>query len=136
MKDKCFLDTNIIVYAFDPSSPDKLNRAQSIISENNWVISWQVIQEFCNVALHRFQIPLKQEDLQDYLDLVLWPRCALFPSAEIYDHALKVQQMTQYRFYDALVVSSALASGASVLYSEDLQAGRQFDSLIIRNPFK
>ncbi len=136
MRDKFFLDTNILVYAFDHSSPNKLKTAQSILLTKNWVVSWQVLQEFCHVALHRFQTPLKQEDLQDYLNLVLWPRCALFPSSEIYSHALMIQQATQYRFYDALIVSSAIASGASVLYSEDLQSGRKIDSLVIQNPFE
>jgi predicted nucleic acid-binding protein len=45
------------------------------------------------------------------------------------------KRQTQYRFYDCLIVSAALASGASVLLSEDLQEGRVIGGLTIRNPF-
>lgn len=42
---------------------------------------------------------------------------------------------TQYRFYDSLIVAAALASGAAVLFTEDIQHGRALGSLRIENPF-
>jgi len=99
------------------------------------VVSWQVVQEFCSVALHRFTVPIATADLRDYLDVVLLPRCRVMPTAELYRQALGVQTQTGYRFYDSLVVTAALVSGSAALYSEDLQHGRQIGDLRIENPF-
>ncbi len=135
MSAEVFLDTNILVYAFHQGEPTKAARAQNILKKCNWAIGWQVIQEFSNVALHRFAAPIRPEDLADYIELVLWPRCLVLPNTALYRHALALSASTQYQFYDCLIVAAALASGAPVLYSEDLQHGRAFGSLRIENPF-
>ena len=135
MSDKAFLDTNVVAYAFDPDAHEKRERANEILKGSDWLVSWQVVQEFANLALHRFAVPMKQADLADYLGLVLWPRCRILPSMEIYRAALEIHTQTQYRIYDSLIVASAIASGAKQLYSEDLQAGRVVGGVEIVNPF-
>jgi len=135
MNAEFFLDTNVVAYAFDAAAPLKRSRARELMLKPNWVVSWQVIQEFSNLALHKFAIRMTPSDLSEYLDLVLWPHCAIFPGPEIYRSATTLHSQTQYRFYDCLIVSAALASGASVLLSEDLQEGRVIGGLTIRNPF-
>ena len=135
MSAEFFLDTNVIVYAFDQSAPQKREKARSLVFGDRWITSWQVVQEFANVALHRFKVPMLPRDLSEYLEVVMWPHCQLFPSQEIYRKALEIHRDLQYRFYDSLIVSAALASGAKILYSEDLQHGRTLGSLRIENPF-
>jgi predicted nucleic acid-binding protein len=131
-----FLDTNILIYAFDQKADDKRLKALELIRpEAPWIISWQVVQEFCSVARHRFAIPLDCDFLEDYLELLLIPHCKVMPSATISQKALTIQRDTQYRFYDSLVIAAALESGASVLYSEDLQHDRTIGHLRIANPF-
>ncbi len=135
MSAKVFLDTNVVAYAFDSAVPAKRQRARILMDEYDWVVSWQVVQEFANVALHRFAVPMTPVDLADYLELVLWPRCEVFPSLTLYRTAATLHAKTQYRFYDSLIVAAALTSGAAVLYTEDLQHRRMIDSLRIENPF-
>ena len=135
MSAKVFLDTNVVAYAFDSAVPAKRQRARMLMDECDWVVSWQVVQEFANVALHRFAVPMKPVDLADYLELVLWPRCEVFPSLMLYQTAATLHAKTQYRYYDSLMVAAALSSGATVLYTEDLQNRRMIDSLKIENPF-
>ena len=136
MPAEVFLDTNVLVYAFDKEAVSKREVARSIlIGDEDWVLSWQVVQEFSNVALHRFKAPMRGADLADYLELVLMPHCRVMPSKELYVQAIGVQAQTSYRFYDSLIVASALAAGAKQLYSEDLQAGRKIGDLKIVNPF-
>lgn len=135
MAAEVFLDTNVFVYAFDVSEPLKRERARDLISGARWFVSWQVVQEFSNVALHRFEVPMVPEDLSEYLELVMWPRCAVFPSPEIHLKALEIHRDLQYRFYDCLMVSAALAGGAKTLYSEDLQHGRLIGPIRVENPF-
>ena len=132
---KIFLDTNIIVYAFDPSAPAKLTRAAEIIRGRGWVVSWQVIQEFANVALHRFEVPFAPADLAEYLELVLWPRCAVYPSPDIHRKAIDIHEAFGFRYYDALIVAGALACGTETLFSEDLQSGQRIGPLRVENPF-
>ena len=136
MPAKIFLDTNILVYAFDKEEEAKRSLARSILrSDLDWVVSWQVVQEFCNVALHRFKKPMRVEDLEDTLDLIVMPHCHVMPSKEIYLQAIRIQAQTTYRYYDSLIVASALVAGAEQLYSEDMQASRRIGDLEIVNPF-
>lgn len=135
MPAELFLDTNILVYSFDAGSPAKQRKARELLAGTSWFISWQVIQEFSSVALHRFKVPLKPGDLSDYLSLKLWPRCRILPSEVLLTKAIAIQSRYGFRYYDSLVVASALAGGAKTLFSEDLQHGQSIDSLTIKNPF-
>lgn len=131
-----FLDTNIIAYAFDQDSPGKQQRALELIEDQApWHVSWQVVQEFSNVALHRFKTPLPANTIQGFCELLLWPHCSVFPSPSIHAKALEIHTSTQYRFFDSLIVAAALESKVPILYSEDLQHGRQIGTLRIINPF-
>lgn len=140
MNDKIFWDTNVLVYAFDASSPDKRDKAREMLGEgirtSTLSLSWQVIQEFANVALHKFEQPMPVEELRELMDTVLFPHCDIYPSRSLYDRALRIHALTQYRFYDSLIVAGALAAGVETLYSEDLQEGRCIESVQIVNPFR
>lgn len=134
-----FLDTNVFVYSFDASAPRKRAKARELLERglgsSAGVISWQVVQEFLNVALHRFERPLTQREATEYLEDVLAPLCRVLPSTALFRDALSVQTETGFRFYDSLIVAGALASGAPILYTEDLQSGRRVRGLRIENPF-
>jgi predicted nucleic acid-binding protein len=136
MRAEVFLDTNVLVYAFDPANPRKQQQARDLIRESGWWISWQVVQEFAHVALHRFAVPLKGKDLADYLEVALWPRCRVFPSPEIFRQALRWHGETGHRIYDCLILASAMACGAKILLSEDFQDGRSYGSVKVLNPFR
>jgi predicted nucleic acid-binding protein len=98
-------------------------------------VNWQVVQEFSSVALHKFRTPLKPDDLADYIELRLWPRCRVLPSEAILRKAATIHERYGFRFYESLIIASALASGATTLLSEDLQHGQRIDSLEFLNPF-
>ncbi len=133
-----FLDTNILVYSFDSTAPEKRAAAQELVKralDGQGCISWQVIQEFSNAALKKFIKPMPIEHLSTYIDRVLLPLCTVWPDERIYREALTVKMETGYSWYDSLIAASALRSGASVLYSEDLQEGRVLRGMNISNPF-
>lgn len=140
MNDKYFIDTNILVYSFDGSIPEKKARSLSLIAEalktGNGMISWQVIQEFLNVAIHKFLTPLGIDDSHEYLQKVLFPLCQIFPDNDIYLAALSIQGSLHFRFYDSLIISSALHGGCTILYSEDFQPGQLINNMRIVNPFQ
>lgn len=137
MSAEYFLDTNVLVYAFEPDRPDRQARARQLMTDDvPWAISWQVVQEFCSVALHRFEAPLDPTYLSEFLELLLVPHCTVYPTPSIWETALKIRESTQYRFYDSLIVASALECGSPILYSEDLQNGHEIGPLRILNPFQ
>jgi len=99
------------------------------------IVSTQIVQEFLNVALHKFKCPMTVSDAQAYLKAVLIPLCQQYPTGTFYDRALLVKAETGYSFYDSLVVTGAIEAGCSALLSEDLQDGRVIQGLTIVNPF-
>lgn len=139
MSDKYFLDTNIFVYCFDDSQPDKKVRSLALIADalqtGDGIISTQVMQEFLNVALRKFSVPLKPEDGKVYLQRVMYPLCHVFPDLDLYESALDILRETGYSFYDSLILAGAIKSGCATLYSEDFHAGQQVDQVKIVNPF-
>jgi predicted nucleic acid-binding protein len=139
MKDKYFLDTNIIIYSFDQVNTLKHRKANQLIKtaliENEGCISYQVIQEFLNVATTKFATPLSALDCQRYLYSVLQPLCQIFASIDLYHNALDVMQRWQYSFYDSLILAAAIQADCRILYSEDLHHKQSIKSLTILNPF-
>lgn len=137
--ERFFLDTNILVYTFDQSAPEKRAVAMGLVEEalggGDGCISYQVVQEFLNLATRKFATPMPAEVALQYLNSVLLPLCRVNSSAELYDHALNIYYRLRYSFYDALVIAAAQHAGCETLYSEDLQHGRVIDRLTIKNPF-
>ena len=139
MNVKSFLDTNVIVYAFDQSNLKKAKIAQHLIAEGaaekRAVISYQVVQEFINVALRGFRISITRADLESFLLTVLFPIASVSWSPALTMQGLRFQAAHQFGWYDSLIVAAALQGGCKVLYSEDLQHGQRLGDLVVQNPF-
>lgn len=139
LRGKYFLDTNVLVYSFDPNEPAKQQIARQLIktalSSQMGVISSQVVQEFLNVAQRKFARPMNVTEARHYLNSVLLPLCQHFPSINLYDKALMLREETEYSFYDSLILAAAIEMGCKTLLSEDLQDGRTLHNLTILNPF-
>ena len=136
---RSFLDTNILVYAFDPKAKSKREYAQLRVARaeatGDAVISFQVVQEFLSLALRKFPRPMTQPEAQAYLSQVPMPLCEVFPDASLYSSALSIADETGWTFYDSLIVGAAVAAQCTVLLTEDLQHGRTVRGVEIRNPF-
>lgn len=139
MSDRYFLDTNIIVYSIDPLSQLKRKRARDLLAGattgKSGIISYQVVQEFANVALRKFQSTISRTDLEDFLRRVLFPMMAISSSPWLFLDALRLQDGNQLSWYDSLIIAAAIQGQCKILYSEDLQHGRRFGDLVVENPF-
>jgi predicted nucleic acid-binding protein len=139
MKDKYFLDTNIFVYSFNSGEKNKQKVSLELISnaldKQIGCISYQVVQEFLNVATRKFVKPLSIPDCRRYLNSVFDPLCVVYPSIELYNQALEISERWQYSFYDSLIITAAINSECSTLYTEDLHHGQKIKNLTIVNPF-
>lgn len=140
MSDKYFLDTNILVYTFDFSAPDKQKTAQDLVAQaletGAGCISYQVVQEFLNVARAKFETPMSVHEALAYLDRVLRPLCVVNAGPHLWEDGLHTQERWQYSFYDALIIAAARQADCRILYSEDMQHGQTIDNLRLINPFK
>jgi predicted nucleic acid-binding protein len=136
---KFFLDTNILVYTFDRTDSSKRSKARGLLGEalerHLGIISYQVVQEFLNVATRKFSDPMTVSEGQIYLARILMPLCEVFPDSALYSQALSIAGESGMAFYDALIVSSAMTGGCETVWTEDLQHGRRIGTVTIRNPF-
>jgi len=134
-----FLDTNIFVYTFDESSQIENAKARELVemalTTGLGVVSHQVVQEFLNVATSKFAVPLSPGDCRSYLEKVLVPLWRVWPNPTLYLRALEIQERSGYGYDDCLIVAAALTAGCGILYTQDLQHGRRFDSLAVVDPF-
>ncbi|MEK7405537.1 MAG: PIN domain-containing protein [Acidobacteriota bacterium] len=139
MSARIFLDTNLFVYSFDSASPAKMRRARQLIRQavtsRNGVVSYQVVQEFFNVALKRFSRPMTVAEAEQYLATVFRPLLAVHSSHALYGEGLRLMGRYRLAWYDSLIVAAAIESDCSVLYSEDFQHGFEADRLRVENPF-
>src|SRR5258708_16749704 len=111
MSDKYFLDTNILVYSLDPVDPRKEQIAQKLVTRavtsGLGVISYQVVQEFVNVALRQFQATMSTLELERYFFRVLLPMMIVSSSAPLFLEGLRLQVRRKFHWHDALLVAPA-----------------------------
>ena len=132
-----FLDTNVLVYAFDRTAGVKHERAATLLSDlwlaRRGCISIQVLQEFYVICVRKIPA-VKPEYLRTAVrDLSRWRVFA--PTAEDVLEAIDLHRRYQISWWDALIVHSASRSGCAVLWSEDLNAGQRFGSVQVQNSF-
>jgi predicted nucleic acid-binding protein len=137
MSDKCFVDTNILVYAHDRSAGVKHQRAQMLL-EQLWdsgrgVLSTQVLQELCINLRRKASQPLPVEEVRQLIrDYSTWE--IVTNTAESVLQALDIEMRYKTSFWDALIFQAAESSGASILYSEDLATGQRYGTIQVVNP--
>ena len=135
-----FLDTNIFVYAFLASEPIKRDRAvrliESSLASSQGCVSYQIVQEFANVARKKFAVKASPADCKAFIVAAMQPMLCVASSTELLFSAIDLQDELRYGLYDSLVIAAALQAGADTLHSEDLQHWQLVKGkLRIVNPF-
>ncbi len=136
MSARSFLDTNVLVYSDDHGSPEKRVRSLELMERTqaagSVVVSTQVMQEYFVTVTRKLGMAVttartKVEILSRYDVVRIQPDDILA--------AVDLNRLHDVSFWDALIVRCAMRGGCSVLYTEDMQAGRWFGSLEVVNPF-
>jgi predicted nucleic acid-binding protein len=136
MANRSFIDTNVLVYAEASDEPAKQQAALALLKQlyesASGVLSTQVLQEYCNVALKKLKLPAAhiraQLDLYEQFEVV-----QITPA--LIRAGLDLHQTRSVSFYDAIVLASAETAGCSALFSEDFNAGEMAGGVRIINPF-
>jgi predicted nucleic acid-binding protein len=129
---KIALDTNILVYSFDPQN-FKSKIADDLIAELP-IIPVQVVSEFLNVSKRLLSIP--KLDILKKCNLIL-RECNIVPTTQtVLNHAEKLITRYDLQLFDAIIVAAALEAGCTILYTEDMHHGLIIEgTLSIINPF-
>lgn len=134
-----FVDTNVLVYAFDADAGFKFEKAQSILKDcwNNQsgLLSTQVLQEFYVTVTKKLTKKVDKQAARNIVQVYkAWSVRSI--TAEDMIDASEFEEQNQTSFWDSLIITIAQKTGAETLYSEDMQGGKKFGSLTIVNPFK
>lgn len=138
MNDKTFVDTNVLIYAHDVDAKAKHEAAKSVLEEL-WngrcgVLSVQVLQEFYVNVTRKIRRPISRESARLVVNTYsIW--CTETTTSEI-SNAFRIEDESRLGFWDALIVASAIKSGANRVLSEDLNAGQMISGVRIENPFR
>ena len=137
MSDKTFIDTNVLIYAHDVDAKEKNEIAKMVLrelwSERTGVLSVQVLQEFYVNVTRKITAPLPKELARSVVaSYAIW--CTETTPAEI-STAFRIEDESRIGFWDALIVSSAVKSGATRILSEDLSSVQRLAGVLIENPF-
>ena len=136
MNARRFLDTNVLLYAYDLDAPRKRSVALKLV-EHGWsvpgdtAISVQVLQEV-HVNLTKSGVPLT-DATEIVRDFAAWP--VVENTLELLQAALGEQARWKISLWDSLILAAARASGASELMTEDLSHGQNYDGVRVINPF-
>lgn len=133
-----FVDTNILVYAFDQLEGEKHFKAvrlvKSLWETRSGCLSIQVLQEFHSAVTRprakAFSLKESQEIIRSF---AYWEVYSPKPNDIL--QAISIQEKNILSFWDALIIQTAISSGCQSLYTEDFSNGRIIDGVKIINPF-
>lgn len=138
MKDRVFIDSNVLVYAHDLDADEKNVKAVEIVSDlwesQDGIISTQVLQEFYVNVTRKIPRPLARSNAREIMrNYSVWQTEIIGP-ADVF-RASELEEANRINFWDALIIVCAAKGGASRLLSEDLNAGQKIAGVLIDNPF-
>lgn len=136
--DRAFLDTNVLVYAFDRDEPVKAKQAKEILTQakpGELVLSAQVLSEFYVTVTRKLERPLDPVLAAQAVDWLSVLPVVPLDQALVKD-AVRLSGSSQISYWDGLVVAAAATAGCGRLLTEDLNDGQLIGSVRVENPFR
>ena len=135
---RTFVDTNIVLYAYDQHEPEKGAIARAILSDlwrtREGLISSQVLQELYVNLTRKLRIVIPRSKARALVGRYgRWPVYTITTGDVL--EAADLEGRHALSFWDALIIVAAARSGAERIVSEDLQHGRTIAGVRIENPF-
>jgi predicted nucleic acid-binding protein len=130
-----FLDSNVLVYAYDVGSPKKREIAQDLVVRavtGEFIASVQVLAEFAATLLHK--ISVRPDDVNAILD-TLAPIKLVLPDHGIVRRAVEARARYGLHLYDGMIVAAAERAGCARIWSEDLNSGQKYFGIVVESPF-
>lgn len=138
MSDRVFLDTNVLVYAYDRSAAERQSVAQQLlrtgIREESAVVSAQVLGEFFTVVTRKIPTPMSADQARHVIAMV-----SVLPVQEVdlslVHRAIDVHKRYGLAYWDGLIVAAAERAGCASILTEDLSSGDVYFGVRVVNPF-
>jgi predicted nucleic acid-binding protein len=134
------IDTNLLVYIYDLSEPEKRQRAIEVLQQvrdaRAGVLSAQVLSEFYNTVTRKLDPPLSPAQAEEQLWALtrVWP---VFPvTSEVVFEAIRGVREYQFSFWDAQIWAAARLNRVSTVLSEDFNPGTVIEGVRFVNPFE
>ena len=130
------LDTNVLIYAIDPSQGEKHRIAQALLEQAltvAWPIALQVLGEFYSATTRKKVLSRANAARTIALWSELMRPCAV--SSPGFTHALSYSRRTGAQFWDALILATCAEHGVKRLYTEDFGPQKQALGVVLVNPF-
>jgi predicted nucleic acid-binding protein len=134
MSDKIFIDTNVLLYLYSEDDTSKRDVVNLLFDKNECVLSTQVLIEFMNVGLKKFNIS-HDKMIEALIELESNFQIHINTTQSIKLASL-ISQKYKYSWFDSLIMASALESKCTSLITEDMQHNQPIENSIrIVNPF-
>jgi predicted nucleic acid-binding protein len=132
MKDRAFIDTNIIIYLYSEDEPEKMNLSKQVFNKYDCITSTQVLSELSNVMLKKFS--LSASIISKIVDEIINQCRISVVTSETVKKALDIVEKYKFSYYDSLIISAAIENSCKYLLTEDMQNTQIIDnSLEIKN---
>lgn len=133
MTGKTFVDTNVLVYLFSKTEPNKRLVIADLLQQTSQIVwSTQVIQEFYQLMTAKYgKEPQKVKSiLQQFSHFEL-----IVNNLETIHQAIDIQSLNKLSFWDSLIISAACQAKCTSLLTEDLTHQQTISGIRILNPF-
>ena len=137
MTGSAFVDTNVVVYAFDDDEPDKQARARDLLTgpaHETLVVSTQVLAEFYVTATRTLARPLDPATARAAV-AALSELPVVATDADLVLAGIDLSERHQLSLWDGLIVQAAVAAGCETILTEDLADGALLAGVRVQNPF-
>ncbi|MGQ0680478.1 MAG: PIN domain-containing protein [Actinomycetota bacterium] len=133
-----FVDTNVLLYAYDTSAGARHERARELIGRlgrtRQGALSVQVLQEFYVNATAKVAVPLRPDVARQRIEVLgRWPTHA--PTVNDVIAASMISEGHRISFWDAMIIRSAAEMGCPRVWTEDLSHGQELAGVEVANPF-
>lgn len=139
MNDRVFVDTNVLVYAYDRSEPKRQRQALQVLGQlavsGAGVINTQILAEFFVVVTRKLTAPLSVDEAYDSVKNYLRSWTVLTLTGMIVLEAARGVRDYQFSFWDAQVWAAARLNQIPIIFSEDFSSGAVIEGIRFVNPF-
>ena len=135
------VDTNVFIYAMDDDEPVKQAKAHELFQQlaeqgGSSVLPWQVAGEFLsNLRKRESAGRISAGDVEGHFRNFLAMFPLVIPTVQTLDRYFELRSRFSLSHWDTMLLAACKEAGVTTLYTEDLDAGTDYDGLAVVNPF-
>lgn len=134
-----FVDTNILVYAYDNSEPKKQEKCRKLLGDcfsgkANLMVSNQVLAEFCSVVTGKIQKPLEKKEAGEILEEII--ETGNFLVANYNAETVRKANSSETPFWNSLIAETMKENGVFEIYTENTKDFSGIKEITAVNPLK